>query len=113
VIAPTHARPRRRPSARPAARTIIVVHPDPFRLTHLPTFPRFLRDARLVVARDYCEAISAAFQGKGEILLADVDQLTFGALSALYLLRRERPEIAVYLSEERGDGAAPHVWWLP
>lgn len=113
MIALTDGRRRRSRSVRSSAPTVIILHPDPHRLARLPTAPRFLRNARLVVARDYSDAISAALQGKGQVLLADVSNLTWGALTALYLLRRERPEIEVYLSEERAGRAAPHVWWLP
>jgi hypothetical protein len=113
MIATATARQRRGRTARHTAPSIIILHPDPHRLARLPTAPVVLRHAQLVVARDYSDAISAAFQGKGVAIFADVGQLTWGALTALYLLRRERPEIAVYLSEERGGRAAPHVWWLP
>ena len=67
--------------------------------------------ASLLLTYSCPEAIDAALRGEVDILVVDGNEVTTTTLTALSFLRRERPEVSVFLYlEEHGSNPRLQLW---
>jgi len=90
----------------PRVQTVGFCHVDPDKIMGPSKGMPLVTGAKFLLTLDCPDAIAAALRGDLDVLVVDGNRVTVSGLTALSFLRRERPEVKVYIFTER-NGVAP------
>ena len=102
----TEATIQARKATAPRVQTVGFCHIDPDRIIGPSKGMPLVTGAKFLLTLDCPDAIEAALRGELDVLVVDGSRVTVSGLTALSFLRRERPEVKVYIFTE-GNGAPP------
>ena len=90
----------------PKVQTVGFCHVDPDKIVGPSKGMPLVTGAKFLLTLDCPDAIEAALRGELDVLVVDGSRVTVSGLTALSFLRRERPEVKVYIFTE-GEGVPP------